>query len=82
MSVDLEVARRFLEDLEQRHAPVLSMIREHPFVTEVREGRVPLEGLRRFAIAEYWYMRGGVKHFALSVLNAPDLESQRFFHER
>ena len=46
MRVDLEVARRFLEDLEQRHAPVLSMIREHPFVTEVREGRVPLEGLR------------------------------------
>jgi thiaminase len=82
VSTDLVAARRFLEDLEQRHEPALALIREHPFVTGVRGGQVPLEGLRRFAIAEYWYMRGGVKHFALSVLNAPDLQSQRFFHER
>jgi thiaminase len=31
---------------------------------------------------QYWYMRGGVKHFALSIMAAPDLETQRFYHQR
>jgi pyrroloquinoline quinone (PQQ) biosynthesis protein C len=38
--------------------------------------------LRQFAHAEYWYMRGGVKHFALSIMTAPDLETQGFYHQR
>jgi thiaminase len=82
MSASLAAVHRFLVELERCHEPTLAAIREHRFVTDIREGKVPAEGLRRFAVAEYWYMRGGVKHFALSVLNAPDLETQRFFHER
>jgi len=27
-------------------------------------------------------MRGGVEHFALSIMTAPDLEAQRFCHQR
>ena len=46
------------------------------------EERAYSETLKRFAVAEYWYIRGGVNQFSLSILNAPDLESQRFFHER
>lgn len=51
-------------------------------LNNVAEGNASLEHLRRFSVAKYWYMRGGVKHFALSILNSPDLETQRFFHER
>jgi len=82
MASELEPALRFLEGLEHGHEVALAAIKEHPFVTDVAQGRASLEALRRFALAEYWYMRGGVKHFALSVLNSPDLETQRFFHER
>ncbi|MFQ6027226.1 MAG: hypothetical protein ACE5Q6_07020 [Dehalococcoidia bacterium] len=82
MIADLAAARSFLDDLEQRHEPALASIREHPLVTGIRDGSLPRESLRRFALAEYWYMRGGVKHFALSLLNAPDLDTQRFFHQR
>ncbi|MCI0866916.1 MAG: hypothetical protein J4N89_10245, partial [Chloroflexi bacterium] len=82
MASELEPALRFLEELERHHEPTLAAIRSHPFVTSVAEGNAPLKDLRSFAIAEYWYMRGGVKHFALSIANSPDLETQRFFHER
>jgi len=82
MGTDQQVGRQFLEELERHHEPALAVIRGHPFVTSVAEGLCPLKDLRHFALAEYWYMRGGVKHFALSILNAPDLETQRFFHER
>ncbi len=82
MASQLEPALRFLEELERHHEPTLAAIRSHPLVTSVAEGKAPLEDLRRFAVAEYWYMRGGVRHFALSILNSPDLETQRFFHER
>ena len=78
----LEPALRFLEELERNHEPTLATIRSHAFVTSVAEGNAPLDVLRSFAVAEYWYMRGGVSHFALSILNSPDLETQRFFHER
>ncbi|MBI3329842.1 MAG: hypothetical protein HYZ81_24435 [Nitrospinae bacterium] len=27
-------------------------------------------------------MRGGVKHFSLSILTAPDLQTQQFYHQR
>ena len=82
MDGELDLARRWLEFLERRHRATLSVIRDHPSITRVAEGNASLEDLRRFAVAEYWYMRGGVKPFALSILNAPDLETQRFFHER
>ena len=82
MTTELEPALRFLEGLERRHQAALLAIKQHPFVTDVAEGRASSETLRRFAVAEYWYMRGGVKHFSLSILNSPDLETQRFFHER
>jgi len=82
MASQLEPALRFLEELERHHEPTLAAIRSHPFVASVAEGNAHLEDLRRFAVAEYWYMRGGVKHFALSIVNSPDLETQRFFHER
>jgi len=79
MTSELEPALRLLEGLERRHEVALAVIKEHPFVTDVAQGRTSLEALRRFALAEYWYMRGGVKHFSLSILNSPDLETQRFF---
>ena len=53
MSANLKAARRFLEEPERRHEPTLATIREHHFVTGIRDGQVPLEGLRRFAV-EGW----------------------------
>ena len=82
MDSELDQARRWLESLDRRHRATLSVIRDHPFVASAVEGNASLEHLRRFAVAEYLYMRGGVKHFALSILNSPDLETHRFFHER
>ena len=67
---------------EQQYEPALAVIRNHPFVQGVAEGTIPLAILRQFAHAEYWYMRGGVKHFALSIMTAPDLETQHFYHQR
>ena len=58
----------FLEQVEQQYEPALAEIRHHPFVQGVAQGTVPLAILRQFAHAEYWYMRGGVKHFALSII--------------
>src|SRR5262249_43540982 len=72
----------FLEQVEEQYEPALAVIRNHPFVQGVAQGTVPLDILRQFAHAEYWYMRGGVKHFALSIMTAPDLETQRFYHQR
>ena len=63
-----EGGRQFLEELERHHEPTLAAIRDHPFVISVAEGLCTMDDLRRFAVAEYWYMRGGVKHFALSIL--------------
>lgn len=80
-SVRAEV-HAFLEQVEQQYEPALAVIRNHPFVQGVAQGTVPLAILRQFAHAEYWYMRGGVKHFALSIMVAPDLETQRFYHQR
>ncbi|MFQ5879329.1 MAG: hypothetical protein ACE5IZ_04030 [Dehalococcoidia bacterium] len=78
----LEEARQLLIRLEEENKEVLAAIRGHPFLRGVADGTLPREALRRFAAAEYWYMRGGVKHFALSVVAAPDLDTQRFFQER
>src|SRR5215831_16756353 len=72
----------FLEQVEHQYEPALTVIRNHPFVQGVTQGTVSLAILRQFAHAEYWYMRGGVKHFALSIMAAPDLETQRFYHQR
>jgi thiaminase len=72
----------FLEQVEQQYEPALAAIRNHRFVQGVAHGTLPLAILRQFAHAEYWYMRGGVKHFALSIMTAPELETQRFYHER
>src|SRR6266699_1608221 len=80
-SVKAEV-HAFLEQVEQQYEPALAVIRNHPFVQGVAQGTVSLDILRQFAHAEYWYMRGGVKHFALSIIAAPDLETQRFYHQR
>ena len=80
-SVRAEV-HAFLQQVEQQYEPALAVIRNHPFVQGVAEGTIPLAILRQFAHAEYWYMRGGVKHFALSIMTAPDLETQRFYHQR
>jgi len=75
-------AHTFLQEIEREQATALAAIREHPFVQSVASGTVSPESLRQFAHAEYWYMRGGVKHFALSIMTAPDLETQRFYHQR
>ena len=72
----------FLEQVEHQYGAALAAIRNHPFVQGVEQGTVPLAILRQFAHAEYWYMRGGVKHFALSIMAAPDPETQRFYHQR
>jgi TENA/THI-4/PQQC family len=50
---------------DRRMTSSVLAIRNHPFVQGVEQGTVPLAILRQFAHAEYWYMRGGVKHFAL-----------------
>ena len=75
-------AHAFLQDIEREQAPGLAAIHDHPFVQGVASGTISRESLRQFARAEYWYMRGGVKHFALSIMTAPDLETQRFYHQR
>lgn len=75
-------AHAFLRQVEREQAAALAAIRAHAFVQGVSSGTVSREALRQFAHAEYWYMRGGVKHFALSIMTAPDLETQRFFHQR
>ena len=75
-------AQAFLQEIEREQAATLAAIRDHPFVQGVASGTVSRESLRQFAHAEYWYMRGGVKHFALSIMTAPDLETQRFYHQR
>lgn len=71
-------AQAFLHEVEQEQTAALAAIRDHPFVQGVASGTASRESLRQFAHAEYWYMRGGVKHFALSIMTAPDLETQRF----
>jgi thiaminase len=75
-------AHAYLQLVEREHAAALAAIRDHPFVLGVANGTASRESLRQFAHAEYWYMRGGVKHFALSMMTAPDLETQRFYHQR
>jgi hypothetical protein len=60
-------AQPFLREIEREQAVALAAIRE---------------SLRQFAHAEYWYMRGGMEYFALSIMTAPDLEAQRFYHRR
>jgi thiaminase len=75
-------AHAFLREIEREQAAALAAIRGHPFVRGVASGTVSRELLRQFAHAEYWYMRGGLKHFALSIMTAPDLETQRFYHQR
>ena len=63
-SSTLAAAHAFLQQIEQAQEPALAAIKEHPFVQGVANGTVHLETLRQFARAEYWYMRGGVKHFS------------------
>jgi thiaminase len=75
-------AHAFLQQVEREQAAALAAISDHPFVQGVANGTVSRESLRQFAHAEYWYMRGGVKHFALSIMTAPDSETQRFYHQR
>lgn len=75
-------AQAFLQQVEREQAAALAAIRDHFFIQGVASGTVSRESLRQFAHAEYWYMRGGVKHFALSIMTAPDLETQRFYLQR
>ena len=81
-SSSLAEAQAFLQEIEREQAAALAAIRDHPFVQGVAKGTISREALRQFAHAEYWYMRGGVKHFALSIITAPDLETQRFYQQR
>jgi thiaminase len=75
-------AQAFLQQVEREQAAALAAIRDHSFIQDVARGTASRASLRQFAHAEYWYMRGGVKHFALSIMTAPDLETQRFYHQR
>jgi thiaminase len=81
-SLNIAEAHAFLQEVEQQQAAALAAIKAHAFVQGVANGTVSHASLRLFAHAEYWYMRGGVKHFALSIMTAPDLATQRFFHQR
>ncbi|RMG51949.1 MAG: hypothetical protein D6723_09680 [Acidobacteria bacterium] len=70
-----EFIRRLREGLSSQ----VERIVHHPFVEDVRRGRLPRETLKVFTEQEYHYVAHIYDYFALSVLRSPDREMKEFF---
>ena len=67
------------EALHQAAAPVWEKCLNHPFVTGIGDGSLPVEKFRYFMLQDYLYLFDYARVFALGVVKARDPELMRTF---
>ena len=67
------------EVLHQAAAPVWAQCLNHPFVTGLGDGSLPVEKFRYFMLQDYLYLFDYARVFALGVVKARDPELMRSF---
>jgi len=61
----------FSEQLRVESAPIWNRIFRHPFLSEIRSGKLPVEKFRYFLIQDYLYLEGFGRAVALALSKAP-----------
>ena len=70
---------RFTEHLRQQTAGLRQQVLQHPFVTGVGDGGLPLEAFRFYMCQDYVFLIGYSRVLALAVARADDLETMGRF---
>jgi thiaminase (transcriptional activator TenA) len=66
----------FSDRLRQTADPIWQKILDHPFVTELGDGVLPLEKYRYYICQDHAYLRDYAKVFAMASINAPTADLQ------
>ena len=70
---------RFTEHLRQQTADLRRQVLQHPFVTGIGDGRLPLEAFRFYMCQDYVFLVDYSRVLALAVARADDLETMGRF---
>jgi thiaminase/transcriptional activator TenA len=65
----------FSHQLRQEVTPIWEGIFSHPFLIEVKEGRLPEEKFRYYLAQDYLYLEGFARAVALALAKAPDSQT-------
>ena len=65
--------------LHEAAAPIWQACLDHPFVTGIGDGSLPVEKFRHFMLQDYLYLFDYARVFALGVVKARDPELMRTF---
>lgn len=69
----------FSEDIELTALPVRQAILEHPFITGVGDGTLPVDKFKYYVLQDYVYLIDYSRALALASARAPDLETMSWF---
>lgn len=69
----------FVEEIERKALPVRQAILEHPFITGVGDGTLPVEKFKYYVMQDYAYLIDYSRVLALASARAPDLETMDWF---
>lgn len=69
----------FINEIEERAAPLRRAILAHPFVSGVGQGTLPVENFKFYVSQDYVYLIDYSRVLALAVARAPELETMSWF---
>lgn len=69
----------FFEQVRRKADPIWNAVFEHPFVTGIGDGTLPLETFRGYLGQDFTYILNYAKVKALALTKAEDLETMRVF---
>jgi thiaminase/transcriptional activator TenA len=69
----------FSENIERKALPLRKAILDHPFVTGVGDGSLPVEKFKYYVAQDYIYLIDYSRVLALASARAPDLETMGWF---
>lgn len=72
----------FSEQLRQEVSPIWATIFRHPFLQEIKEGRLPLEKFRYYVVQDYHYLEGFARAVAVALGKARDTKTLELLSKR
>ena len=69
----------FINEIEERAAPLRRAILAHPFVSGVGQGTLPVENFKFYVSQDYVYLIDYSRVLALAAARAPELETMSWF---
>ena len=72
----------FSEQLRLQADKIWQRIFQHPFLQEIREGRLPVEKFRYYLLQDYHYLEGFARAVAIALGKAPDSQTVELLAKR